>query len=65
MIDSDEDLEAASDGESALRDVEAQEAKKGACRGPQNESMAYFHDPTPVVDKKKLRWEFKCRHCSA
>jgi hypothetical protein len=48
---------------SALREAEAKEKSKGARRGPSNASLEYFHNPTPVTDNGKKRWEFKCRHC--
>ncbi|KAF7794639.1 hypothetical protein EIP86_005776 [Pleurotus ostreatoroseus] len=55
-----------SDGQSALRDVESQEAKYGQKRGPENRSLQHWHDPIPVNDRKRgARWEFKCRYCSA
>lgn len=56
-----------SDGESALRGVEEQEAKaSGGKRGPKNETLKHWHGPIPTRDPKQgLRWEFKCRYCSA
>ncbi|KAI1782568.1 hypothetical protein LXA43DRAFT_905426, partial [Ganoderma leucocontextum] len=54
-----------SDGQGALRDVEAHEAAKGAKRGPRNESVRHWHDPVPVRTKEGPRWEFKCRYCSS
>jgi hypothetical protein len=53
-----------SDGKSALREVEAREEPKASRRGPGNESLKCFHDPTPVIDRsKQKRWEFQCRSC--
>jgi hypothetical protein len=53
-----------SDGESALRALEAQEQSQGARRGPANGSLQHFHDPVPVLSKdRSLRWEFKCKYC--
>jgi hypothetical protein len=52
-----------SDGESALRALEAQEQSQGARRGPAN-GRQHFHDPVPVLSKDcSLRWEFKCKYC--
>ncbi|KAF6756067.1 hypothetical protein DFP72DRAFT_810841, partial [Ephemerocybe angulata] len=48
-----------SDGESALRKSRAANVAHGACRGPPNRSMLWFHDPVPVVDPTHgMRWEF-------
>ena len=53
-----------SDRKGALREVEAREEPKAARRGPGNESLRCFHDPTPVIDRsKQKRWEFQCRSC--
>jgi hypothetical protein len=53
-----------SDGKTALREVEAREEPKAARRGPGNESLKHFYNPTPVVDRaKQKRWEFRCRSC--
>ncbi|KAI9458095.1 hypothetical protein F5148DRAFT_1287509 [Russula earlei] len=53
-----------SDGQSALRALEAQEQSQGACRGPANGSLQHFHDPVPVLTKdRSLQWEFKCKYC--
>ena len=53
-----------SDGESALRALEAQEQSQGAHRGPANGSLQHFHDPVPVLSKDhSLQWEFKCKYC--
>jgi hypothetical protein len=55
-----------SDGLSALRNVEASDAKtQPARRGPSNISMQHFHDPIPVLDSRTgaRRWEFTCRFC--
>ena len=54
-----------SDGKTALREVEAREEPKAARRGPGNESLKNFYDPTLVVDRaKQKRWEFQCRSCT-
>jgi hypothetical protein len=54
-----------SDGESALREVEARDKPKGARRGPGNASMQHFHEPAATVDKSgQKRWEFRCRFCT-
>jgi hypothetical protein len=54
-----------SDGYSALREVEARESGQGARRGPANASLQHFRDPTPVLDKGRVkRWEFQCRFCT-
>ncbi|KAF8975533.1 hypothetical protein BDQ17DRAFT_1267911, partial [Cyathus striatus] len=42
--------------------VEKQEQKQGAQRGPSNESLKYFHDPTLIKDKKGKCWQFKCHY---
>ena len=53
-----------SDGKGALREVEAREEPKAARRGPGNESLKHYCDPTPVLDRsKQKRWEFRCRTC--
>ena len=55
-----------SDGLSALRKVEAADAKtQAARRGPSNTSMQHFHDPVPVLDQRTgaKRWEFTCKFC--
>lgn len=53
-----------SDGKGALREVEARDEPKAARRGPGNESLKCFHDPTPIVDRsKQKRWEFQCQSC--
>jgi len=62
IIDSGDD----SDGLSALRGVEAADAKtQSARRGPSNTSMQHYHDPVPVLDQRTgaKRWEFACRSC--
>ncbi|KAH9938904.1 uncharacterized protein BXZ73DRAFT_1162, partial [Epithele typhae] len=57
-----------SDGEGALREVEAKEAEKaearGQQRGPKNRSVVHWSvaRPTTSIDKG-LRWTFTCRHC--
>jgi hypothetical protein len=54
-----------SDGETALRQVEAREEPRAALRGPGNASMQHFHDPTAIVDRSgQKRWEFRCRLCT-
>ena len=54
-----------SDGETALRQVEAREEPRAARRGPGNASMQHFHDPTAIVDRSgQKRWEFWCRLCT-
>ena len=54
-----------SDGETALRQVEAREEPRAARRGPGNASMQHFHDPTAIVDRSgQKRWEFRCRLCT-
>ncbi|TDL22028.1 hypothetical protein BD410DRAFT_695514, partial [Rickenella mellea] len=53
-----------SDGDGALRDVEAAEERRSrAKRGPKNDSLQHYHEPIPVKDKTGLQWEFRCRHC--
>ncbi|KAH9011715.1 hypothetical protein EDB83DRAFT_2234018 [Lactarius deliciosus] len=51
-----------SDGESALRSVQAHEQKKK--RGPENHTLSHWNEPKATVDhKSKLQWLFKCRYC--
>jgi hypothetical protein len=46
-----------SDGEAALKQVEAREEPRAARRGPGNASMKHFHDPTAIVDRSgQKRW---------
>lgn len=52
-----------SDGQSAKRQVDEAEKEKGACRGPENKSLAGFHTPLPVLVGNKPRWQFKCKQC--
>ncbi|CDO77912.1 hypothetical protein BN946_scf184727.g1, partial [Trametes cinnabarina] len=56
-----------SDGQGALREVEAQDsAAKSKKRGPENTSLKHWHSPVPIRERKKGdRWQFKCRYCSA
>ncbi|KAH9020807.1 hypothetical protein EDB85DRAFT_1896002 [Lactarius pseudohatsudake] len=65
QVGSDEDSEkssALSDGESALRNVEAQGRRKK--RGPENQTLQHWNEPRAIVDKRSgLRWSFKCRYC--
>ncbi|KAH9019427.1 hypothetical protein EDB85DRAFT_1892558 [Lactarius pseudohatsudake] len=64
-IGSDEDSgksSALSDGESALRNVEAQGRRKK--RGPENQTLQHWNEPRAIVDRRSgLRWSFKCRYC--
>ena len=54
-----------SDGENAMRTVEARDQPKAARRGPLNASMRHFYEPTAIVDGLGTkRWEFQCRHCA-
>ncbi|KAJ3513785.1 hypothetical protein NLJ89_g2755 [Agrocybe chaxingu] len=60
-----EDSGEESDGKTALRDVEEVEARQGAQRGPENKSLSYFHDPTPVkMQNGEKKWLFHCRYCT-
>lgn len=57
-----------SDGQTALRKVEAAEAKKrtGGSRGPQNINVKHFHSPKPIVNiSGTMRWSFACTKCTA
>jgi hypothetical protein len=58
-----------SDGETAKRQVEKDEAEERirqltTKRGPKTMIRAHFHPPRPVVaNKGAKRWSFKCRYC--
>ncbi|KAL1939855.1 hypothetical protein VTO73DRAFT_9555 [Trametes versicolor] len=55
-----------SDGKTALRQVEAQDAAASRKRGPTNTSLQHWHAPVPVRDRNLgNRWQFKCRYCAA
>ena len=53
---------AESDGESALRSVQALERQRK--RGPENHTLTHWNEPTATIDRKsKPRWLFKGRYC--
>lgn len=56
-----------SDGQGALRAVEADEAavRKGNKRGPLNHTTKHWLDPIPIWEGKSPRWQFTCRYCKA
>lgn len=56
-----------SDGEGALRDIEAAEGKSANRRGPENKTLKHWRPAVLVRDTKsrKPRWEFKCRYCAS
>jgi hypothetical protein len=69
QVDSDDQMDIdsgdESDGNNALREVEAREELKAKWQGPGNTSMQHFHELTATVDKSgQKRWEFRCRFCS-
>jgi hypothetical protein len=58
----------ASDGETALRQVEEDERVKAgkARRGPKNTIVQFFHEPVQSIEKGtgNLRWSFTCKYCT-
>lgn len=66
MVVSGEEL---SDGEGALKETAAREARKrdrvGGSRGPANATLPHWHVPKKTVDPRLgRRWEFRCKHCN-
>ena len=60
--------EPASDGKSALRDVQSKEARTHApglngTRGLKNRTLPHWHEPKAIIGPKGKRWEFSCKYC--
>ncbi|TFY61097.1 hypothetical protein EVJ58_g4726 [Rhodofomes roseus] len=58
--------ESTSDGETALRDVQAKEAAArsrgpNGARGPKNLTLPHWHEAKAIIEGKGKRWEFGCR----
>lgn len=67
IADLDEDDVSLSDGQSALREVEAREQAMNArtgTRGPSNLTLQHWHPAQATTDQQgRKRWIFRCKFC--